>query len=211
MGDEGQPAGSAGDGGRSNLRLAALPISAWFAALALVAFIGCVVLGVVRDDVWGTTAQSYGVPFCALAFGGFAADAYYRKEGERKVQEKVRLAAYTTLSIQYALDSALEPIKAAVEGAYNLKSMEQVGNLRAAEMAVHLAYGTSHQTLHELGALALDDTVISSVKALFAVNREALNATRPRVKQGDNPQASASSSDDSSGPEYTNSQERREA
>ncbi|WP_431818292.1 hypothetical protein [Gordonia jacobaea] len=139
------------------------------------------------DGPWGQAAESAGIPLFALIFGGFAADAYYRKEGEKKVQEKVRLAAYTTLNIQYALERANEPLRAAVDGAYELESMDQVGHLRAAEMAVHLAYGASYQTLHELTTLAVDDSVVSAVKARFDSNSDALNATRPRVRLGDSP------------------------
>lgn len=170
-----------------NEKSSGLPITGWLAVGALLGFIGCLVLGYTATDPWKQAATNVGVPVFTLAFGTFAADAYYRKEGDKKVQEKVRLAAYTTLGSQYALERAHEPIRAAVDGAYELGSMEQVGELRAAEMALHSAYVASYQTLHELDALAVDNSVIAAAKERFEANSEAIGAQRPTVRLGDKP------------------------
>lgn len=171
-------------GSRSTLKL---PITAWLALVAFLAFVASLIAGTVVDGQWGSVARNVGAPFFALAFGGLAADAYYRKEGERKVQEKVRLAAYTTLNVQYALAVTSDPLRRAIESAYELDSQALVGDLRAAEMAVHLAYGTSQQAIHELDALAVDDSVTEAVKRRFEADRSAIDPLRPRVVEGNNP------------------------
>lgn len=185
---------STGDKAHSGFSPAGWPISGWLAGAASLAFVGSLVWGTVGNDAWAKAAANVGVPALALVIGVLAADAYYRKEGEKKVQEKVRMAAYTTLNAQYALERAHEPIRAALDGAYSLGSTEQVGELRAAEMAIHLAYGASYQTLHELDSLAVDDSITLAVKARFDSNSEALNATRPTVRLGNHPKTASEES-----------------
>lgn len=136
---------STGDADRrepASSRFAWWPVSGVSALVALLAFVVCLVVGYVWHDGWGTAAQSVGVPLFALAFGAFAADAYYRKEGDKKVQEKVRLAAYTTLNIQYALVQAHGPVRAAKDGAYEQGLVKQVGD--SAPLRWHCIWRTVH-------------------------------------------------------------------
>jgi len=158
--------------------------SARLAGVALLAAIGCIAVSVTVDGNWSRLAEKFGIPFFTLAFGGLAADAYYRKEGDRKVQEKVRMAAYTNLRIQYALRVAMDPLKTAIDEAYGLGSVQMVGDLRASQMAVHLAHGTSIQAINELSSLAVGEEVTAAAKAQFEDDLAMFELDRPTIQRG---------------------------